>query len=45
MKAFSIVGTPEADDDDEREKADREWLEDKTTVIDVDGGGVIIADF
>lgn len=30
---------------EKNEKAAREWLEDRTTVIDVEGGGVIIQQF
>ena len=32
-------------DDEDREAAALAWLEDQTTVIPVDGGGVIIQDF
>ncbi len=36
---------PEGDDDDEREESAIDWLRDRTTVIEVQGGGVIIQGF
>lgn len=53
MKEYQPDDMPvegEAGDDllevqEKNEKAAREWLENRTTVIDVDGGGVIIQQF
>ena len=39
------LGLDDDADEEEKETAAREWLNDETIVVDVDGGGIIIQDF